>query len=80
MADLRSRLIGCVSGVFPSLPHEEILRASSTTIEAWDSLATVTLVALVEEEFEIQVAPEDLERFTSFQEVLAYLQTKKSSI
>jgi len=80
MADLRSRLIGCLSAVFPALSHEEILRASSATTEAWDSLATATLMALLEEEFEIQVAPEDLERFTSFEDVLAYLQSKQAAV
>ena len=78
MADLQSHLVGCVSAVFPSLSPEEIPRASSTTVEAWDSVATATLMALVEEEFGIQVALEDLPRFVSFQEILAYLQSRKT--
>ena len=73
MTDVSSRLVGCLSAVFPSLPPEEIAGASSTTVEAWDSLATATLMALVEEEFGIEVAPEELDRFVSFQGILAYL-------
>jgi acyl carrier protein len=78
MADLQSRLVCCLSAVFPSLPREDIPRARSSTVEAWDSLATATLMALVEEEFGIQVAPEDLVRFVSFQEILAHLQSRKT--
>lgn len=78
MTDLRSRLAGCLAAVFPSLPPEEIPRASSESVESWDSLATATLMALVEEEFGIPVAPEDLARFVSFREILAYVQSRQA--
>jgi len=78
MADLQARLVSCLSAVIPSLPTEDIPRASSTTVEAWDSLATATLMDLVEQEFGIEVAPEDLVRFTSFREILAYLQNRST--
>ena len=32
----------------------------------WDSIATVTLITLIEEEFDIEVEAEDLERLVSF--------------
>ena len=38
----------CFSCVFPSLSDEDIPHASVATVGSWDSLATVTLVALVE--------------------------------
>ncbi len=77
MADLQSRLIDCFSGVFPALARDEIPRASATTVEAWDSIATATLMAVMEEQFGIQVAPENLDRFVSFREILAYLQSRE---
>ncbi len=77
MADLQSRLIDCFSAVFPALAPDEIPRASTTTIEAWDSIATATLMAVMEEQFGIQVAPEDLDRFVSFREIFAYLQSRE---
>jgi acyl carrier protein len=76
MADLESRLTSCVLAVFPSLPPDDVPRASSTTLETWDSTATVTLMALVEEEFGLEIAPDDLTHFISFQQVLAYLRNK----
>ena len=77
MADFQSRLVGCFTAVFPSLRASDAPRASSESVEGWDSLATVTLMAVVEEEFCISVAPEDLARFVSFQEIVAYLQSRK---
>jgi acyl carrier protein len=74
MADVRSRLTACFSAVFPKLDPAEIPRASTTSIADWNSLKTATLLAVLEEEFAIQVAPEDLARFISFAEVLSYLQ------
>jgi acyl carrier protein len=48
--------------------------ASVETVEGWDSTATVTLVALVEEEFGIQFEPSALERVVSFRSLLDYLE------
>ena len=48
-----------------------------TSVGAWDSLASVTLVAVVEEEFDLQVPPEYLERFISFDLVLDYLEEQR---
>ncbi len=59
------------------LTRDQIPWASTTTVEAWDSIATATLVSLMQEEFGIQVAPEELDRFVSFREVLAYLQSRE---
>jgi acyl carrier protein len=74
MTDTPSRLRSCFQTVFPDLREEEIPEASMDSVEAWDSLASVTLMSVVEEEFGLQVPPEDLERFTSFESVLDYLQ------
>jgi acyl carrier protein len=74
MTDTRSRLLRCFNAVFPDLNDEEIPRASMTSVGSWDSLASVTLIAVVEEEFDIQVTAEDLEQFVSFELILGHLQ------
>jgi acyl carrier protein len=74
MTDAQSRLLRCFNAVFPDLSAEEIPRAAMTSVGSWDSLASVTLIAVVEEEFDIQVAPEALEQFVSFELILGYLQ------
>ena len=73
MGDRERRLAQCFSLVFPGLPELEIPQASVTSLEEWDSLASVNLFAVVEEEFGIDIQPERLEDLISFQQVLTYL-------
>jgi acyl carrier protein len=49
---------------------QQALHASATSVAAWDSLATVILAAAVEEEFGVQVEPEEIERLDSFESYL----------
>lgn len=72
--DTRARLEKCFSAVFPELTGSELARASTLTVGAWDSLASVTLLTVIEEEFGIQIDPEDLEHLVSFPLILDYLQ------
>jgi len=73
MDELEKRLATCFSTVMPELTAEEIRQASATTVKSWDSVATVTLIAVVEEEFGISVEVDDPARFDSFQRFLEYL-------
>jgi len=73
MDDDRARLAQCFAAVFPALAPGEISAATPASVPEWDSIANVTLLALVEEEFGIAIAPDDLERLTSFEAVLAHL-------
>jgi acyl carrier protein len=78
-SDLASRLKTCFSIVFPTLSDGEIPHSSVATVGNWDSLATVTLVAVVEEEFGIQVVPEAVGDFQSFDLVLDYLAREREA-
>lgn len=73
----RERLIRCVQAVFPTLGETEVPHASTSRVGAWDSLATVTLAAVVEEEFECQFAPEEMEQLTSFEAILEHVAAAK---
>ena len=79
MTDLQKRLMACFSSVLPDLGREDIPLATVNSVGSWDSLATVTLIMVVEEEFGIQVAPGDLEQFVSFELILDYLQRRMIS-
>jgi acyl carrier protein len=70
------RLQKCFAAVFPNLSDDEILRASSASVATWDSLATVTLVSVIEEEFGITIAPEEYEYMISFDLVSQCLESK----
>ena len=79
MSDNRARLIECFATVFPDLRSAEIPLASIATVPAWDSLASATLVSVLEEEFGVQLGLEELEDLTSFELVLAVLNDSMGS-
>ena len=73
MSDTRTRLVRCFAAVFPGVPEPELAQASTSTVEGWDSLASITLLGVLEEEFGVGIDPEQLEHLQSFQSVLDYL-------
>jgi acyl carrier protein len=75
MDEKEIRLTKCFLAVFSELADSEVNNASSSSVASWDSVTTVTLLALVEEEFGINIEVEDASRFDSFQEILSYLTT-----
>jgi acyl carrier protein len=79
MTDLRQRLTRTLCAVFPELSKEEIPGASMRSITGWDSLATVTLISLIEKEFGVHVGSDDLDHLVSFESILAYLEQKVSA-
>jgi acyl carrier protein len=73
MDEHRARLMKCFAAVFPGLPAAKMAAATPESVPAWDSVANVTLLAVVEEEFGITVDVDDLETLTSFDALLDYL-------
>jgi acyl carrier protein len=73
MPDTQTRLSRCFLAVFPGLSNAQIASASVGTLAAWDSVASVTLVALIEEEFGISFEPDALDGLVSFRAILDYL-------
>lgn len=73
MSDQNGRLVRCFASVFPTLTPEEIPGTSVESVGIWDSLATVTLAAVIEEEFNVQFDPSDLPELTSFAAFQTYL-------
>jgi acyl carrier protein len=73
MPDLESRLVHCFAIAFPDLNPREIASASAGSLASWDSLAGITLISLIEEEFGVSVPPDDVPDLVSFELVLDYL-------
>jgi acyl carrier protein len=48
------------------------------TVGEWDSMASVSLIAIVAEEFGLEISPEDYERFVSYELILDYLENVRS--
>jgi acyl carrier protein len=68
------RLTECFLAVFPDLNSDEVTQANSASVQTWDSVATVTLLSVVEEEFGISIDIQDPARFDSFKAILSFLQ------
>lgn len=80
MNDTEARLLKCFIAVFPGLSENEIRHASPYTVPAWDSIATLNLLALLGEEFGVEFEEGDLEHLTTFQEILNFLSaTRRAS-
>jgi acyl carrier protein len=74
MDNLEHRLVRCFSSVFPDLSEDQIRNASVDSVPAWHSLASVTLISVVQEEFGVQVGLTDLPNLVSFSAVQNYVQ------
>ncbi len=73
---MSERLVGCFRAVFPQLPEDEVRRASRSSLPEWDSLATVNLMAVLEEEFDVRIGGDDVLELASFDLVAAWLAEK----
>jgi acyl carrier protein len=76
MDETRQRLTNCFQVVFPELPLEAIPTASTTTIATWDSVAAITLMNVLEDEFSLEMDLDDLADLDSFEKIHAYLQRR----
>jgi acyl carrier protein len=66
MDKLEERLIRCFFSVFPEMNEEEIRSADVVHLADVDSLAAVTLLALIDEEFGIDMDLEGLMELRDF--------------
>ena len=79
MDNLEHRLVRCFSSVFPALNEDQIRNASVDSVPDWHSLASVTLISVVQEEFGVQVGLTDLPNLVSFSAVQNYVQHHSTS-
>ena len=79
MDEMEDRLIRCFSAVFPALTAEQIRASSPEFLSAWDSLTAVTLAAVLDEEFGLQINPADLPDPATFEAVQNHIRTHRAS-
>jgi acyl carrier protein len=79
MDEIQKRLVKCFERVFPVLSADEIPRTSQTTNSAWDSVAAITLVNVIEDEFAFQMDFDLLPELDSFDRILSYVKTEVQS-
>jgi acyl carrier protein len=73
MSEIDDRLLRCFASVFPTLTPDQLRTASVETVPSWDSLAAVTLIAVLEQEFDLQIDLMDLAELTSYDAVRGYM-------
>lgn len=76
MDDVSLRLAKCFQVVFPGLPESKIAAASQQTVESWDSIATITLGNVVEEEFGVEMDFDSLPELNSFERMLGWVRSQ----
>jgi len=78
MNDTKEKVTRCFSAVFPNLRYGEIPRASTNSLAAWGSVAHVTLLSSIEEEFGLDLELEDFEELVSYALILERLENKST--
>jgi acyl carrier protein len=73
MSEQENRLVRCFASVFQGLTEEEIRTTTTESAGIWDSLSTVTLTAVVEEEFNVEIDPDVIPELDSFEAFRTYL-------
>ena len=79
MNDISARLTKCFQTVFPDLPDANIVTAKQDSVPTWDSVASIMLINVVEDEFRIQMDLERLSEFSSFEAIGAYVKENLKS-
>jgi acyl carrier protein len=76
-AEFDDRLVRCISSVLPTLAEEEIRSAEVQHLADADSLTVVTLVALINDEFGLDLDLEDLLKLGDFERICEYLRDEQ---
>lgn len=66
MDNVTRKLARCFSLVFPAMDPTAYETASAESVAEWDSIAQVTLLTMIGEEFEIEIDYEYFDGATSF--------------
>jgi acyl carrier protein len=77
--DITGRLEKCFEAIFPDMTPEQIRAANSEQVTQWDSMATVTLLAVVNEEFSSDLDLDQMEPLGSFTAMRQYLESHPSN-
>jgi acyl carrier protein len=68
-----NRLMRCFASALPGATRDEIRTAKFESMAGWDSLRGVTLLAVLDEEFGVQIDLQELLELETFDSVKRYL-------
>ena len=55
------------------LDVKEVENESQETVEIWDSIGMMSLIAVIEDSFDLELQPDDIVEFTSYQKGIELL-------
>ncbi len=73
-SEVKSKLKSIFQKVFELDTSHEVENLSNENFIEWDSLAQLTLVSTIQDEFSMRIKPKDFQRFTSFQNIYSILE------
>jgi acyl carrier protein len=79
MSEQDDRLVQCFASVFPTMSEGEISASDFVPLFDIDSLAGVTLVTLIDQEFGVSVDVSDLLELGSFEAISQFVQKRNPS-
>jgi acyl carrier protein len=62
--------------IFPDLAEGDVTRASQVSVAQWDSVAHVTLLSAIAEEFQIELDDESFESLTSYLLIVDFVEDR----
>ena len=75
MSDIQTRVSQCFANVFPGIAPADLPSASAETLARWDSVAHVTLLSAIGEEFSLDISPDDFDELISYKLILYYVES-----
>ena len=74
--EISIKLKSIFQSVFNLESNEEVEKISRDNHNEWDSLAQLSIIAAVEDEFSTNIQVEEFERFISYEEIYTILKEK----
>lgn len=76
MTNIESRVSQCFLNVFPDLAPGDVARASQAAVPEWDSVAHITLLSAISEEFQLPLDDESFESLTSYLLIVDFVESQ----
>ncbi len=73
VADSRVVVLDCVRTIFPFLPEDQVAVATKESLAEWDSLATLSLITMIEETLDLMLTDDEVQEFHSVEGIQAVL-------
>jgi acyl carrier protein len=75
-SNIPSRVTACFLNVFPDLAEADVPRASQASMAQWDSVAHVTLLSAIGEDFQIELDEESFESLSSYLLIVDFVEER----